>query len=65
MNNNFALNPESIADLYRQRWHVELFFKGLKQHLSIKTIYGTNENAVKTQICNTGCTYMLVAIAKK
>ncbi len=54
-----------IADLYRQRWQVELFFKWIKQHLRIKTFFGTSENAVKTQIWNAVCTYVLIAIAKK
>jgi hypothetical protein len=65
LTNNFALKPELIADLYRQRWQVELFFKWIKQHLRIKTFYGTNENAVKTQIWIAVCTYVLIAIAKK
>jgi IS4 transposase len=65
LTNNFALKPELIADLYRQRWQVELFFKWFKQHLRIKTFYGTNENAVKTQIWIAVCTYVLIAIAKK
>jgi hypothetical protein len=65
LTNNFALKPALIADLYRQRWQVELFFKWIKQHLRIKTFYGTNENAVKTQIWIAVCTYVLIAIAKK
>jgi len=65
LTNNFALKPELIADLYRQRWQVELFFKWIKQHLRIKTFYGTTENAVKTQIWIAVCTYVLIAIAKK
>ena len=65
LTNNFALKPELIADLYRQRWQVELFFKWIKQHLRIKTFYGANENAVKTQIWIVVCTYVLIAIAKK
>ena len=65
LTNNFALKPELIANLYRQRWQVELFFKWIKQHLRIKTFYGTNENAVKTQIWIAVCTYVLIAIAKK
>jgi len=51
--------------LYRQRWQVELFFKWIKQHLRIKTFYGTNEYAVKTQIWIAVCTYVLIAITKK
>ena len=65
LTNNFAFNPELIADLYRQRWQVELFFKWIKQHLRIKTFYGASENAVKTQIWIAVCTYVLIAIAKK
>ena len=65
LTNNFALKPELVADLYRQRWQVELFFKWIKQHLRIKTFYGTTENAVKTQIWIAVCTYVLIAIAKK
>lgn len=65
LTNNFALAPELIADLYRQRWQVELFFKWIKQHLRIKTFFGTSENAVKTQIWIAVCTYVLIAIAKK
>ena len=65
LTNNFALKPELIADLYRQRWKVELFFKWIKQHLRIKTFLGTSENAVKTQIWIAVCTYVLIAIAKK
>ena len=65
LTNNFALQPELIAQLYRQRWQVELFFKWIKQHLRIKTFLGTSENAVKTQIWIAVCTYVLIAIVKK
>jgi hypothetical protein len=65
LTNNFALKPELIADLYRQRWQVELFFKWIKQHLRIKSFLGTTENAVKTQIWIAVCTYVLIAIVKK
>jgi hypothetical protein len=65
LTNNFALKPELIAQLYRQRWQVELFFKWIKQHLRIKAFLGTSENAVKTQIWIAVCTYVLIAIAKK
>jgi hypothetical protein len=65
LTNNFALKPELIAALYRQRWQVELFFKWIKQHLRIKAFYGTSENAVKTQIWIAISTYVLIAIAKK
>jgi hypothetical protein len=65
LSNNFTLKPELIADLYRQRWQVELFFKWIKQHLRIKVFFGTSENAVKTQIWIAISTYLLIAIAKK
>jgi hypothetical protein len=65
LTNNFSLKPELIAQLYRQRWQVELFFKWIKQHLRIKAFYGHSENAVKTQIWIAICTYVLIAIAKK
>ena len=65
LTNNFALKPELIAALYRQRWQVELFFKWIKQHLRIKAFLGTSENAVKTQIWIAVCTYVLIAIIKK
>ena len=65
LTNNFALKPELIADLYRQRWQVELFFKWIKQHLRIKAFLGTSENAVKTQIWIAVCTYVLIASIKK
>ena len=65
LTNNFALAPELIAKLYRQRWQVELFFKWIKQHLRIKAFLGTTENAVKTQIWIAVSTYVLIAILKK
>lgn len=65
LTNNFQLDAKTIADLYRCRWQVELFFKWIKQHLRIKAFYGTSENAVKTQIWIAVCTYLLVAIARK
>ena len=65
LTNNFTLKPELIADLYRQRWQVELFFKWIKQHLRIKVFFGTSENAVKTQIWIAISTYLLIAIAQK
>ena len=65
LTNNFSLAPEMIADLYRQRWQVELFFKWIKQHLRIKTFLGTSENAVKSQIWIAVATYVLIAIVKK
>ena len=63
--NNFTLPPLAIAELYRSRWRVELFFKWIKQHLRIKAFYGTSENAVKTQVWTAVCTYLLVAIMRK
>jgi IS4 transposase len=63
--NNFDLPALTIAELYRSRWRVELFFKWIKQHLRIKTFYGTDENAVKTQIWIAVSAYLLVAIMKK
>lgn len=65
LTNNFILSATTIAELYRCRWQVELFFKWLKQHLRIKAFYGTSENAVKTQIWIAISTYVLVAIVKK
>jgi len=63
--NNFELEPHLIAKLYKHRWQIELFFKWLKQHLSIETFWGRSANAVKTQICVALCSYLLVAILKK
>lgn len=65
LTNNFMLPPLTIASLYKCRWQVELFFKWIKQHLRIKTFYGTSENAVKTQIWIAISIYVLVAIIKK
>jgi len=65
LTNNFTLPARTIADIYRQRWQVELFFKWIKQHLRIKAFYGTSENAVKTQIWIAGSIYVLVAIVRK
>lgn len=65
LTNDFALSAETIVALYRSRWQVELFFKWVKQHLRIKTFYGTSANAVKTQIWIAICTYVLVAIVRK
>jgi hypothetical protein len=65
LTNNFTLPAMTIADLYRCRWQVELFFKWLKQNLRIKTFYGTSENAVKAQIWIAVSVYLLVAIMKK
>ena len=65
LTNNFALPALTIAQLYRCRWQVELFFKWIKQNLRIKTFYGTSENAVKTQIWTAVSVYVLTAILKK
>jgi len=65
LTNNFDLPAITIAQLYRCRWQVELFFKWIKQHLRIKQFYGTTENAVKTQIWIAIAIYVLVAIVKK
>jgi Domain of unknown function (DUF4372)/Transposase DDE domain len=65
LTNNFALPALTIAQLYRCRWKVELFFKWIKQHLRIKAFFGTSENAVKTQIWIAISVYVLVAIVKK
>ena len=55
----------TIAQIYKRRWQVELFFKWIKQHLRIKAFYGTSENAVKTQIWIAVSVYVLVAIVRK
>ena len=65
LTNNFRLPAMTIAELYRNRWKVELFFKWIKQHLRIKSFYGTSQNAVKTQVWIAICTYLAVAIMKK
>jgi hypothetical protein len=65
LTNNFSLPSMTIAELYRNRWQVELFFKWIKQNLRIKTFYGTSENAVKAQIWIAVSVYLLVAIMKK
>jgi len=65
LTNNFTLPPLIVAQLYRSRWQVELFFKWIKQHLRIRKFYGTSENALKTQIWVAISVYVLVAIVKK
>jgi hypothetical protein len=65
LTNNFLLPPLTIAQLYRARWQVELFFRWIKQHLRIEAFYGTSENAVKTQVWVALSIYVLVAIVKK
>ena len=65
LTNHFELAPEIIAELYKNRWKIELFFKWIKQHLRIKAFYGTSVNAVFTQIWIAISAYVLVAIIKK
>jgi len=65
LTNNFTVAALLIAQLYRSRWKIELFFKWIKQHLRIKAFYGTSENAVKTQIWIAIAVYVLIAIIKK
>lgn len=65
LTNNFDLDAIVIADLYRHRWQIELFFKWMKQHLHINTFWGTSRNAVKTQICIAISAFLIVAIMKK
>ena len=65
LTNNFSLKAITIADIYKERWKVELFFKWIKQHLRIKAFFGTSENAVKTQVWIAISIYVLVAIVKK
>src|SRR5271157_2892951 len=65
LTNNFVLPALTIAQIYKSRWAIELFFKWIKQHLRIKSFYGTSENAVKTQIWIAVSTYLLGAILRK
>lgn len=65
LTNNFEVNASVIAELYKNRWQIELFFKWIKQHLKIKKFWGQSKNAVKTQIWIAVCTYLIVAILKK
>ena len=65
LTNNFHLKATEIAQLYKHRWKIELFFKWIKQHLKIKSFWGQSENAVKTQVWIAISIYVLVAIAKK
>jgi len=65
LTNDFNLEAGKIADLYKHRWQIELFFKWIKQHLKIKSFWGYSANAVKTQICIAICSYLVVAIIKK
>jgi hypothetical protein len=65
LTNNLTIDSLTVAELYRERWMVELFFKWVKQHLHIKKFYGTTENAVYLQLWIAVCDYLLLAIAKK
>jgi len=65
LTNNFDSPAETIAKLFKFRWHIETFFKWIKLHLRIKSFFGTSENAVKVQIWTAVSTYLLVAIIKK
>lgn len=65
LTNDFELPALTIAELYRERWQIELFFKWIKQHLHIQSFFGTTENAVYTQIWIAICDYLLLIIAKK
>ena len=65
LTNNFDLPATTITELYRCRWQIELFFKWIKQHLRIKSFFGTSENAVKSQIWIAVSVYVLVAIMRK
>lgn len=65
LTNDFNLEAKTVADLYKHRWQIELFFKWIKQHLKIKAFWGYSANAVKTQICIAICAYLIVAIIKK
>ena len=65
LTNNWELPAQTIADIYRSRWRIELFFKWIKQHLRIKSFFGRSENAVRTQIWTAVSAYLLAAIALK
>lgn len=65
LTNNFSVSAQTIADLYKYRWRIELFFKWIKQHLRIKKFYGTSINSVKIQVWTAISVYVLVAIIKK
>ena len=65
LTNNFHLKATEIAQLYKHRWKIEMFFKWIKQHLKVKSFWGHSENAVKTQVWIAVCVYVLVAITKK
>ena len=65
LTNNLFSAPVVVAQLYKKRWQVELFFKWIKQHLRLRAFYGRSENAVRCQIWSAICAYLLVAILKK
>ena len=65
LTNNFTAAALTITQLYRGRWHIELFFKWIKQHLRIKAFYGASDNAVRVQVWIALSVYLLVAILKK
>ena len=65
LTNNFVIEALTVAELYRERWQIELFFKWIKQHLHVKSFFGTTENAVFAQIWIAVCDYLLLVIAKK
>ena len=65
LTNNFVLPALTITELYRARWHVELFFKWIKQHLRIKSFLGTSHNAVRSQLWIAVSVYVLIAIIRK
>ena len=65
LTNNFIIDALTVAELYRERWQIELFFKWIKQHLHVKSFFGTTKNAVFAQIWIAVCDYLLLVIAKK
>jgi IS4 transposase len=65
LTNNFALPALTIAQIYKRRWEIELFFRWIKLHLGVKALLGTSDNAVKTQIWIRISVYVLVAIVRK
>ena len=65
LTNNFRLSAQTVGQLYKERWKIELFFKWIKQHLRIKRFFGTSKNAVKSQLWIALSVYVLVAIVKK
>ena len=64
LSNNLTASAETVAELYRNRWSVDLYFKWIKQHLRIKKFWGTSENAIGIRICCAIVTYCLVAIVR-